>query len=163
LKEAEQLMQKSYQYFADQLQSIRSSFISVGLVDTIKVPYQGQKVPISQIAFSIPKQNQICITPHDPSLLVPIADALKEAGFNAYPFSKTSVVVSCPRPSTDQIDKVIGQIKKLAEDARISIRSVRKRMRQQSKDFDKPLQVLTDQFIEKVDLLMEKKIDMVSV
>jgi ribosome recycling factor len=104
-------------------------------------------VPISQIGFSIPKNNQICITPHDPSLLVPIADALKESGFNAYPFSKTSVVVSCPRPSTDQTEKVVNQIKKLAEDARISIRGIRKRMRQQSKDFDKQLQVLTDQFI----------------
>jgi len=162
LKEAEQLMQKSYQYFSDQLQSIRSGFINVGLIDTIKVSYQGQKVPISHIAFSIPKSNQICITPHESCLLVPIADALKEVGFNAYPFSKTAVVVSCPKPSTDQIDKVVGQIKKLAEDARISIRSVRKRMRQQSKDFDKPLQVLTAQFIEKVDLLMDKKIDIVS-
>lgn len=155
-------MQKSYQYFADQLQSIRSGFISVGLVDTIKVPYQGQKVPISQIAFSTPKQNQIAITPHDLSLLVPIADALKEAGFNAYPFSKTSVVVSCPRPSGDQVEKVVNQIKKLAEDARISIRSIRKKMRQQSKDFDKPLQKLTDEFIGKVDLLMAKKIEAVS-
>ncbi len=155
-------MQKSYQYFADQLQSIRCGFINVGLIDTIKVSSQGQKVPISQIAFSVPKNNQICITPHDSSLLVPIADALKESGFNAYPFSKTSVVVSCPRPSTDQLDKVIGQIKKLAEDARVSIRSVRKRMRQQSKDYDKQLQRLTDEFIEKVDLLMDKKIDMIS-
>lgn len=155
-------MQKSYQYFADQLQSIRHGFISIGLIDTIKVPYQGQKVPISQIAFSIPKQNQVCITPHELSLLVPIADALKEAGFNAYPFSKTSVVVSCPRPSIDQRDKVINQIKKLAEDARVSIRSIRKKMRQQSKEFDKPLQVLTDQFIEKVDLLMTNKIVIVS-
>jgi len=154
-------MQKSYQYFSDQLQSIRSGFINVGLIDTIKVPYQGQKVPISQIGFSIPKNNQICITPHDPFILGAITDALKAAGFNAYPFSKTSVVVSCPKPSTDQIDKVIVQIKKLAEDARISIRSVRKRMRQQSKEFDKSLQVLTDQFIEKVDLLMEKKIGMI--
>lgn len=161
MKEAEQAMQKTYNYFAEQLQSIRSGFISVGLVDTIKVPYQGQKVPISHVAFSTPKQNQIGITPHDPALLVPIADALKEAGFNAYPFSKTSVVVSCPRPSTDQIEKVVGQIKKLAEDARVSIRSIRKKMRQQSKDFDKPLQTLTDQFIEKVDLLMANKITII--
>jgi ribosome recycling factor len=156
-------MQKSFNYFAEQLQSIRSGYISVGLVDTIKVLYQGQKVPISQIAFSIPKQNQIAITPYDTSLLIPIANALKEAGFNAYPFSKTSVVVSCPRPSTDQIDKVVGQIKKLAEDARVSIRSVRKKMRQQSKDFEKPLQVLTDKYIEKVDLLMANKITMISL
>lgn len=119
-------------------------------------------MPISQIAFSVPKQTQICITPHEPTLLVPIADALKEAGFNAYPFSKTSVVVSCPRPSNDQREKVINQIRKLAEDARVSIRGVRKKMRQQSKDFDKPLQTLTDQFIEKVDLLMESKITMIS-
>jgi len=155
-------MQKSFNYFAEQLQSIRSGFISVGLVDTIKVSYQGQKVPISHIAFSTSKQNQIAITPHDPSLLVPIAESLKEAGFNAYPFSKTSVVVSCPRPSTDQIDKVVVQIKKLAEDARISIRNVRKKMRQQSKDVEKPLQKLTDQYIEKVDSLMANKITMIT-
>jgi len=154
-------MQKSFSYFAEQLQSIRSGYISVGLVDTIKVQYQGQRVPISQVAFSIPKQNQIAITPHDPSLLTPIAESLKEAGFNAYPFSKTSVVVSCPRPSTDQIDKVVGQIKKLAEDARVSIRSIRKKSRQQSKDFEKPLQVLTDKYVEKVDLLMANKITMI--
>ncbi len=155
-------MQKSLQYFTEQLQSIRCGFISVGLIDTIKVPYQGQKVPISQVSMSYPKNNQICITPYDTSLIGPIADTLKEAGFNAYSFSKTSVVVSCPRPSTDQLDKVISQIKKLAEDAKISIRNVRKKMRQQSKDFDKPLQLLTDQYIDKVDLLVARKIDIIS-
>lgn len=154
-------MQKSYDYFVEQLQSIRSGFISVGLIDTVKVLYHGQRVPISQIAFSVPKQTQICITPHESALLVPIADALKESGFNAYPFSKTSVVVSCPRPSTDQREKVIVQIKKLAEDARVAIRGVRKKMRK-DKDLDKPLQILTDKYIGKVDLLMENKIEIIS-
>jgi ribosome recycling factor len=155
-------MQKSVQYFLDQLQSIRHGFISVGLIDTVRVPYQGQKVPISQISYSMPKNNQICITPHNPSLIGAIVDSLKEAGFNAYPFSKTSVVVSCPRPNSEQTEKIIAQIKKLAEEARIAIRSIRKKARQQSKDLDKPLQVLTDQFIDKIDLLMQAKIDKIS-
>lgn len=155
-------MQKSLQYLSEQLQSIRHGFISVGLIDTIKVSYQGQKVPISHVAFSMPKNNQICITPHDSSLLVPIAEALKGAGFNAYPFSKTSVVVSCPRPSREQLDKVISQIRKLAEDAKISIRGIRKKARQQAKDFDKELQNVTDQYIEKVNLLAMQKIEIIS-
>ena len=154
-------MQKSLQYYTEQLQSIRCGFISVGLIDTIKVPYQGQKMPIGQLSMSYCKNNQICITPHDSFLLASIVDVLKESGFNAYVFSKTSAVVSCPKPSTDQRDKVVAQIKKLAEDTRISIRSIRKKMRQQSKDFDKQLQLLTDQFIGKVDLLMENKIKMI--
>jgi len=154
-------MQKCYNYFAEQLQSIRSGYINVGLVDTIKVSYQGQKVPISQIAFSVPKQGQIAITPHDTSLLIPITDALKDAGFNAYPFSKTAVIVSCPRPSRDTIDKVISQIKKLAEDARVAIRNVRRKARQ-DKTQDKALQKLTDKYIGSVDSLMENKIEIIS-
>lgn len=152
-------MQKSFQHFTEQLQTIRSGFISVGLIDTIKVPYHGQKVPISQISNSYYKNNQICITPFDVLLISTIVDVLKQSGFNAYVYSKASLVVSCPNPNLDQKDKVITQIKRLAEDARIAIRNIRKKGRQQFPDMEKPLQVLTEQFITKVDNLADNKIE----
>lgn len=71
----------------------------------------------------------------------------------------TSVVVSCPSPNMAQRDKIVSQIKKLAEETKIAIRNIRKKIRQKDKEIEKPLQVLTDQFIEKVDLLMGHKID----
>ena len=153
-------MEKAVEFFRDQLRGIRYGEISTGLLDTIRAEAYGQRVPIKQLAWTIPDKSRILVTPYDPQLLGAIDKALKAEGFNSYVFSKTQVVVSVPPRSMEDRDRVIQQINKLAEETRVSIRNIRKKVRQKAEDnIDKPLQQLTDDKIKEVNALVQQKVD----
>jgi ribosome recycling factor len=156
LKNAVQLMDKAVDFFHDQLKGIRWGVITPGLLDSVRIPHEGQKVPLQHLAWTSPNKGQISITPYDPKHVGFIANALKAEGFNAYPFSKTTVVVSLPQRSGEDREKVISHIGKLAEEARVSIRNIRKKTRQKAKDvdlIDEELQELTNRAIGQIDSL----------
>jgi ribosome recycling factor len=120
-------MDKAVGYFADQLVGIRSGIISPGVIDTVRVEYHGTKVPVSHIAITASDQNRVLIQPHAPEMLAPINQALKQVGFNAYIFSKTQIVISFSALSGEQRAKVIAHVRRLAEDAKVAVRNVRKK------------------------------------
>jgi len=147
-------MEKALDFFYDQLRGIRWGSITAGLLDSVRIPLDGQKVPLEHLAWSVPNKGQISVTPYDPKHVGLIANTLKQDGFNAYAFSKTSVVVSVPQRSGEDREKVISHIKKLAEEARISIRNIRKKTRQKATDvalIEKELQQITDRTICEID------------
>lgn len=154
LNDVSQLMDKAVEFFHDQLKTIRLDQISPGLLDNVKIPYDGQKIPLQQLAWTSPIKGQISVAPFDPQHVGLIANALKDEGFNAYPFSKTHVVVSVPQRSGEDREQVISRIKKMAEEAKVSIRNIRKKKRQKFKDFEeieKELQDLTDKAIDRIE------------
>ncbi len=172
LNEARASMDKTVQMFSNQLFGIRVGIISPQVIDTVKVEYHGQKVPIGHVAgFKCDKQ-RICIEPYDTQLLGPIVSACKASGFNAYIFSKTQAVVSYNALSGKEREKVINQVRHLAEEARVAVRNIRKKARQaQEKDhkhlkiskdeitsIDKPLQKLTDDSIGRINSILEDKL-----
>lgn len=148
-------MEKALDFFHDQLRGIRWGIVNSGLLDTIRIPMNGQKVPLSHLAWTSPGKNgQISVTPHEQNHVGLIANTLKQEGFNAYPFSKTAVVVSAPQRCGEERNKVINHIKKLAEETKISIRNIRKKVRQKAQDvgvIDEELQGLTDKAIAEVE------------
>lgn len=151
-------MDKAVDFFYDQLRGIRWGVITPGLLDSVRIPHDGQKVPLQHLAWTSPNKGQISVTPYDPKHVGLIANALKAEGFNAYPFSKTAVVVSLPQRSGEDREKVITHIKKLAEEARVAIRNIRKKTRQKVKEvdeIDEELQNLTNQAIGNIDKFAE--------
>jgi ribosome recycling factor len=156
-------MNKTVENLSDSIVGIRGSTITVGVVDTIKVSYHGQLQPIKHIAYTGKNGDAIFIDPYEPELTNQIAKVLKEAGFSAYAFSKTRVVVSVPPPSGDQRKSTIAHLRKLGEEAKIAIRNVRKKQRQQLEKEslvieDKKIQEITDSNIAEIDLIIEGKI-----
>ena len=151
-------MDKAVEFFRDQLRGMRYGEISTGLIDTIRVEAYEQKLPLKQIAWTAQDKNRILVTPYDVALLGAVDRALRAEGFNSYVFSKTQVVVSCPVRSGEDRERVIQQINKLAEEARVVIRNIRKKVRQKSEeDIDKPLQKLTDEKINEINGLVTFK------
>jgi ribosome recycling factor len=151
-------MDKAVEFFRDQMRGIRGGEISSGLIDTIRVEAYEQRLPLKQLAWTIPDKNRILVTPYDASLLGAIDKAIKSEGFNSYVFSKTQVVVNCPPVCVQDKDRVIAQINKLAEEARVVVRNIRKKTRQKAEDnIDKPLQQLTDEKIKEINDLAEYK------
>ena len=152
-------MDKAVDFFRDQLRGIRYGEISAGLLDTIRVEAYEQKLPLKQLAHTLPDKNRILVSPFDTTLLGAINRALEAAGFNSYVFSKTQVVVTCPPRTTADREQVVVQINKLAEEARVVVRNIRKKIRQKSEeDIDKPLQKLTDEKIKEINVLVNHKV-----
>jgi len=153
-------MDKSVQYFADQMLGIRWGIVTAGLLDTVRVPKDGQLVPVKHLAHTRPDQGRILVTPFDLTTMGMVEKALKQAGFNAYTFSKTAIVVGVPKPNSEEKERVVGHVKRLTEEAKVAIRNVRKKARQKlDRDDDKELQKLTDNYIAEVDRLAQNKID----
>jgi ribosome recycling factor len=160
-------MTKAVEFFEDQIRSIRFGCITTGLIDTVRVECYEQKMPIKQIAWTTSEKNRISVAPYDPQLLGAIDRALKKEGFNSYVFSKTQVVVNLPPMSGEDRIKVASQVSKLGEEAKISIRNIRKKFRQallkeEIQESDKALQALTDSKITEIDMLVEFKIESIS-
>lgn len=145
-------MAKVVEYFAEQLKTIQYGTISPGIIDTVRV----NTVPIKHLGWTTSDSKRVIVQPHDPQMLGAIDAALKQAGFNSYVFSKTQVVVSVSALSGEQREKVKLQIGRLAEEARVAVRNVRRKHR--TKDNDKPLQQLTDKAIGQIDTLASNKV-----
>jgi ribosome recycling factor len=158
-------MEKAIEHFEGQLNSLWGG-ISPGLIDTIKVDYYGQLTPIKHLASTGTDGDRITVVPYDPTLLGIIDSTLKGQKFNSYIFNKTKVAVNIPRFGIGGKEKVIDQIRKLEEEAKVAIRSIRKKTRQ---NFDltedelvvaeKELQVLTDASIARVAQIAKAKIE----
>lgn len=157
-------MDKAVEFFADQLLGIRSGTVTPALVDSVKVNCYGSQLPIKHIALAVMNQGRLTISPHDLSLMSAINLALQKNGFNSYIFSKTQVVVSVPPPSGEEKQRVEQHIRKLAEEAKISIRNIRKKERQkltkeETQVLDRELQALTDSKIKEVEEYAEYKLN----
>ena len=159
-------MAKAIQTFLDQIQGIRYGTIDSGFVSSMKVPAYGQQTCLSHLAEIGGELGRISIRPYDPTLVGSIAKSLQDSGMNAYVFSKQEVVVNCPTPTGEDRERICAHIKKLSEDAKVSIRNIRKKCKQQIKrDEDDPksaekrLQEHTDSAINQIDDIANEKIN----
>lgn len=162
--EAKLRMQKTFEGFERQLTTIRSGTVSPGLVDAVRISYYGQSTPLSHIALVSVVNHSITVTPHDPSILGVVEKALKACDLHAYMFSKSTIVVSIPPVTGEEKERIRAFIRKLGEEAKIAIRSIRKICRQGAvgpqddiKRLDKDLQCLTDEFIGKIEETCKRK------
>jgi ribosome recycling factor len=156
-------MDRSVNFFADQLIGIRSGVISPGVIDTVRVEYHGTRVPISHVAMTASDQRRVMVQPYDPQMLGTIDQALKQAGFNAYISSKTQVVISFSALSGEQRARVIAHVGRLAEEAKVAVRNIRRKARQkltreELMEAEGALQQMTDEAIERIEELKQSKL-----
>jgi ribosome recycling factor len=126
--EAEERMEKSVALLADQLKGVRTGRANVGLVDSIRVEYYGSFTPLKQLAnLSTPEPQQILIRPFDVSVVGDIAKAIQASDLGLTPNSDgKSIRLNVPSLSVEQRKKLVGRVKDLAEEARVSIRNIRR-------------------------------------
>ena len=148
LIDIEKAMQKTLDHLKSQLIGVGSS-INDSLIGTVKIDVDGQKVQLHTICIVFQKDRKISITPHDPKMVGPVETILKSQGFEAYRFSPKVVVVNVPAPTGEEARKVAAHVRKLGEDAKVSIRNVRRKYR--TDENDKDLQKLTDRFVSSID------------
>jgi ribosome recycling factor len=148
--EAEDRMEKSVSLLTDQLRGVRTGRANTGLVDSIRVDYYGSSTPLKQLAnLSTPEPQQILIRPFDPSVVGDIVKAIQTSDIGLTPNSDGKVVrLNIPSLSVEQRKKLVGRVKDLAEEARVSIRNIRRDANKQA-DQEQSDKILTEDDLEK--------------
>ncbi len=171
--DAEERMEKAVNFLRDELRGIRTGRASPALVDTLRVEYYGSPTPLRQLAaISTPDPQQILIKPFDPGSVKDIEKAIRSSDLGLAPNSDGKIIrLTIPPMSGEQRQKMVARVKKLAEEAKVSIRNVRrdgnKRFEAEEKaktltederdDGKAQIQKLTDQYETRAQELADKK------
>ncbi len=121
-------MDKSVQHFLDETRGIRTGRASAGLLDNVRVDYYGQKTPLNQIAnVSVADARCLLVKPFDAAALKDIEKAILASDLGLNPaIEGGSLRINIPALSQEQRQKLAGRVKSLGEDARVSMRNVRR-------------------------------------
>ena len=116
-----------------------------GLVDTLKVEVYGSLSPMKQLAsVGAPEPQQIVIRPYDPGTIKDIERAIVNSGLGFAPQNDGRVIrINVPPLTTETRKKLVARIKELTEEAKVSIRNVR-RDDNKSADQEQKDKVLTE-------------------
>jgi len=173
LLDAEERMQKSEEALERDLRNIRSSRATPAMAEHISVEYYGEFVPLQQLAnISVPEARMLIISPFDKSAMGDIEKAILKSDLNITPQNDGSIIrLILPELSMERRRELVKQVKGRVEEARVSIRNIRrdandslKKMtgskghsEDEIKDAQEDVQKLTDQFITKLEKIAEAK------
>lgn len=146
MKEHESSMVKAVEFLESEFKGLRSGRASTGLVDNIRVDYYGNMTPINQLAaVATPDATSIIIKPFDASCLKDVEKALKssEVGLNPQVEGK-AIRINVPPLSEDRRKQISGQIKQMGEQAKVSIRNIRRDANKKIDDLEKAKEITED-------------------
>lgn len=128
LLEAEEAMTKAVEYLKKELRGIRTGRATPAMIEFVKVDYYGSQSDLKSIAaISTPEPTQLLIKPFDAGSVGEIKKAIEAAGLGLNPISEGKQLrVSVPALSGDRRKQLIAHCKKLGEEAKVSLRNVRR-------------------------------------
>jgi len=169
----EERMNKTVNVFEENLSEIRAGRANPAILNKISVEYYGTPTPINQVAgISVPEARLIVIQPWDKSVLKDIEKAILASDIGINPNNDGNVIrLNFPELNEERRKEIVKDVKKMAEEAKVAVRAVRrdgidefKKMQKDSaitedelKQSEEKIQKLTDQYIEKIDKISESK------
>ncbi|RDB31261.1 ribosome-recycling factor [Candidatus Similichlamydia laticola] len=176
LQPIEKKMEQVISFFKKEMLAIRTGRVHGNLLDhmVVETPY-GSSMRIRELAScTILDHRKLCVTPFDPSVASAIAQAIEKAEMGLHSSLEGHLVyVTAPTLDEGVRKETIKQCKKKAENARLSIRGLRKEANQSLRSaelpedrvhrLEKEVQKLTDKFCGEVDRLLQEKESELSV
>src|SRR5207247_10487738 len=173
LKDIETRMNGSLDTLGRELASVRTGRAAPGLLDTVRADYYGTPTPVGQMAsVSVPDARTLVIQPWEQAQLKAIEKAIMTSDLGLTPVNDGKVIrLTMPTPTEERRKQLVKTVAKMAEDARVAIRNVRREANDKLKGLAKDkkvsedeerrghdqIQKTTDRFIAKVDELLKKK------
>lgn len=173
LLDAEEKMEKAVSVAKEDLTSVRTGRATPSMFSRIHVEYYGAPTPLNQLAsISIPEARMAIIKPYDMSQLHQVEKAIRDSDLGVNPTNDGQIIrVSIPQLTEERRKEMVKVAKSKGEDAKISIRSVRRKAKEElerlGKDgevgeddvarAEKELQNLTDTYVHKVEELVKHK------
>jgi ribosome recycling factor len=173
IKDAEARMKGAIQSLESDLSGIRTGRASSALVDKIQVEYYGAPTPLMQLAtVSVPEPRSLLIKPFDPSTMRNIEKAILASDLGITPNNDGKTIrLNLPPLTEDRRKDLVKLVKNRVEEARVSVRNVRRDVMKDLKEIENEklasederkngeadLQKLTDKYVEEIDSIGEKK------
>ena len=128
LRECRTKMEKTIEHYEKELLGIRTGRASTALIEFLKVECYGSMCDLRDIAaVNVPEPTQLLVKPFDPSTKNGIARALETADLGLNPqVEGDSIRIHLPPPSAERRKQLVTQVKKLGEDAKVSLRNERR-------------------------------------
>lgn len=124
----EERMKKTISVFAENLSEVRAGRANPNILNKVMVEYYGVPTPINQVAgISVPEPRLIVIQPWDMSVLKEIEKAIQKADIGINPNNDGKVIrLAFPELTEERRKELAKDIRKMGEDAKVAIRSVRR-------------------------------------
>ena len=173
LNSIEERMDKTLNVLSENLAEVRAGRANPAILNKIKVDYYGTPTPINQVAgISVPEARLIVIQPWDASLLKEIEKEILKAEIGINPNNDGRVIrLAFPELTEERRKELVKDVRKLGEEAKISIRSSRRdgldeaKAKQKNgemtedelKSTEDQIQKLTDKKVAEIDKMVETK------
>ena len=169
----EEKMNKTISVFEENLSEIRAGRANPAILNKITVDYYGVPTPINQVAgISVPEARMILIQPWDMNLLKKIEKEILKSDIGINPNNDGKVIrLNFPELNEERRKEIVKDIRKLAEEAKVAIRSIRRDAMDEAKEMQKKseiteddlkneeneIQKLTDKKVEEIDSMLASK------
>lgn len=153
--------------------TIRTGRASTAILDRIFIDYYGSKTQLKFLAnISVPEARTLVIAPYEAKFIKEIEKQILGSDLGLNPSNDGTVVrLTIPQLNEERRHELVKLIKKLAEDGRVSIRNIRREINDElkklendkeiteddSKEYHKKVQDITDGFIEKINEALDLK------
>ncbi len=160
-------MKKSINHLLDDYATIRAGRANASVLDKVKVDYYGSPTPINQLAsISVAEARILVITPYDKSILKGIEKAIQASDVGINPQNDGQVLrLVFPQLTEDRRKEIVKDVKKMGEEAKVHVRSIRRdaidKVKQMKKNGDiteddlkvaeEKIQKITDKSVKEID------------
>jgi len=166
-------MNQTIEHLQHELSGIRTGKANPALLDSIRVEYYGQKVPLNQVAsVAAPDPQLITIQPWDKGVITDIEKAIMASELGLNPQNDGTLIrLPIPQLTEERRKDLVKVVKRLGEDAKVSLRNIRRSANDDIKDLEKKhdigedemhsnqdeIQKLTNKFVEDIDKVINAK------
>jgi ribosome recycling factor len=173
LFDAEEKMEKAVVVARDDLAAIRTGRANPGMFTRINVDYYGAMTPITQLSsINVPEARLVVIKPYEQSQLAVIEKAIRDSDLGLNPTNDGNVIrVAIPQLTEERRRDLVKQAKSKGEDARVSVRNIRRKAMEELhrikkdgeageddvKHAEKDLDKSTQQYVGQIDELVKHK------
>ncbi|MCL6641461.1 MAG: ribosome recycling factor [Candidatus Rokubacteria bacterium] len=173
LFEAEEKMERAIEFAKEELATIRTGRATPAMFGRIVIDYYGVPTPIPQMAsINIPEPRMVLIKPHDPSQLKAMEKAIRDSDLGVNPNNEgTQLRIILPPMTEERRREMIKVARHKGEEAKVAIRNVRRKAKEEldrlvkdgqvgedeGRRAEKELEDLTHRFVANVDELMRHK------
>jgi len=173
LREAEEKMKKAVDSVAREFSEVRTGRANPSLVEGIRIDYYGTPTLLKQLAsISIPDARLLIIQPWDPSIIQEVEKAILKSNLGITPSNDGKIIrLSIPPLSKERREELIKVVGKMAEEGRISLRTIRHEAIEEARRLEKEskvteddryrtqdeIQKIIDRYIQKIDQILKEK------
>ena len=173
IKKSEEKMNKTINSLNSELATMKAGRANPTMLDRIQVEYYGSMCPLNQVAnVSSPEPRLLVITPWEKPMLKEIEKAILKSDLGINPNNDGTIIrLLVPELTEETRKNLVKNVKKVGEQAKVAIRSIRKHANDKVKNFKKEgtitedemkkgeddIQKVTDKFVKEIDTIVAAK------